>query len=73
MFSTIPFGDTPVSNSNVRFRPAFSIRTSAENPGSAISASGTPGVGLDTRRAVGSPPRIAFGQFIRADRFLVHE
>ncbi len=65
MFSTIPFGDTPVSNSNVRLRPAFSIRTSAENPGSAISASGTPVVGLTRAWVFGSPPRIAFGQFIR--------
>ncbi len=66
MFPTIPFGDTPVSNRSVRLRPAFSIRTSAEKPGSAISASGTPLWGLTRARAVGSAPSKAFGQFIRA-------
>ena len=41
MFSTTPFGETPVSNSSVRSRPAFWTRTSAEKPGSPISTSGT--------------------------------
>jgi hypothetical protein len=65
MFSTIPFGDTPVSNRSVRFRPAVWIRTSAEKPGSAISASGTPVAGLTRESAVGRAPRSALGQFTR--------
>ena len=66
MFSTIPRGDTPVSNNSVRVRPALWMRTSAENPGSAISASGTPLPGLTRAAAVGSAPVNAFGQFSRA-------
>ncbi len=64
MFSTIPYGETPVSKSSVRSRPSFVIRTSAENPGSAISASGTdpPVASTETR---GKPPASAFGQLSR--------
>jgi hypothetical protein len=51
MFSIIPFGETPVSNSSVCVRPARSTRTSAENPRQAMSASGTPDSGLSERRA----------------------
>ena len=56
MFSTIPSGDTPVSNSSVWLRPREAIRTSAENPGSATSASGTPVSGLTRLTARGSAP-----------------
>jgi hypothetical protein len=41
------------------------MRTSAEKPGSAISASGTPLPGLTRAAAVGSAPSSAFGQFTR--------
>ena len=65
MFSTMPPGETPVSNSSVRSCPPFSIRTSAENPGSAISASGTPRSGLTRAGAAGRPPINALGQLTR--------
>src|SRR4029453_8770242 len=56
-----PCGEPPVSNSNVCPRPSRSTETSAEKPGSATSASGTPsGVsGVATR---GTAPASAFGQ-----------
>jgi hypothetical protein len=49
----------------VRSRPSFSTRTSAEKPGSAISASGTPVSGLTHEPALGRRPFIARGQLIR--------
>ena len=42
MFSTTPVGVTPASKRIVRSRPPVVTRTSAEKPGSAISASGRP-------------------------------
>ena len=45
--------------------PTRSIRTSAENPGSAISASGTPVFGRTRAPAVGSAPVSARGQLTR--------
>ena len=64
MFSTIPVGDTPVSNSSVRSLPFFSNRTSAEKPASPIRKSGTPsGANCARTRAVGSVS--TFGQLSR--------
>ena len=69
-FSTIPVGETPVSNSSVRSRPFFSTRTRAEKPGSAMRASGTPS-GSEPRRDA----RNGAGQRLRPadprDRLLV--
>ena len=73
MFSTIPFAETPVSNRSVRSRPPLSIRTSAENPGSAISESGTPRSGAVTAAARGSAPLSAFGQFTRRTASLIDQ
>ena len=42
MFSTTPVGVTPASKRIVRSRPPVVTRTSAEKPGWAISASGSP-------------------------------
>ena len=64
MFSTTPPGETPVSKSSVRSLPFFSTRTSAEKPGSATSASGTP-AGTSDVATRGAPPASAFGQLRR--------
>ena len=66
MFSTIPFGDTPVSNNSVRSRPPCSMRTSAEKPGSAIERVGHAAVRAHARRGAGKRAVRALGQFSRA-------
>ena len=65
MFSAIPSGETPVSNRIVRSRPPCVTRTSAEKPGSATSASGTPVSGLTRAGAAGTAPWNIRGQFTR--------
>jgi hypothetical protein len=56
MFSTTPVGVTPASKRIVRSRPPVVTRTSAEKPGSAISASGSPS-SASSRQA--SAPKIS--------------
>jgi hypothetical protein len=73
MFSTIPAGDTPVSNSSVRSCSPLRSRTSAEKPGSAISASGTPSSGLVREPARGIAPKQRLWPVDPRDSLLVDE
>ena len=74
MLSTIPFGDTPASNSKrpLRVRPSRSC-TRAENPGSATSASGTPGDGLTCADTRGSAAGERLGPVDARDRILIDQ